>query len=110
MKPVTELAAYARQAVRDVGDPRERRDSEAEIYANLLARYDEELAAGLDHDQAVARCINEMGELGGLRSGLDQAHRRRFTPAAAALLICCVVGFLVLVLSLLWAVFSGLFF
>lgn len=112
MQTPREFTERARRACRYVVGRRARRDAEAELVDSLMSRYEDALAAGRSHDEAVADALAALGDPDTLAPEMEKASRVPLTPKVWGLIALVVIGTMlifVLLVNLLFLLVQGPF-
>lgn len=99
---VDELRRYAKKMASSINDPLERKETENEIYSNLLESYEEILETNPDKEEALRLTLHNFGEMEEVEGELKQAHIRKLNKkslgAILGFTLLLVVGLYVLLL------------
>lgn len=74
-----ELRQYAKQMASSITDPLERKETEKELYSNLLESYEELCKSHVNKQEALQLTLENFGEMEEVEEELKQAHIKKST-------------------------------
>lgn len=85
---------YIRSVTHQIDDREARKETKRELREHLTESYEEQIATGKSHEEAVLIALDNFGEAGGIGADLDKVHTRRLKVwqafIIAAVVIICI--------------------
>jgi len=100
MADIPEFRRYARLASQGIVRGAERRQTADELYDHATSLYDDAVADGTSHEQAVRDVLVRLGDPADVTDDLGSAHRPRVTASAVILIAVAVAGFIACLIGL----------
>ena len=100
MAEIPQFRRYAKTASQDIVAGRERRRTADELYDHASSLYDEAIAAGAAHEDAVSDVLARLSSPAAMSRDLGKAHRSPVSVRAILLIVIATVGFVVCLIGL----------
>jgi len=97
---IPEFRRYANTASQDIATGGERRRAADELYDHASSLYDDAVASGAAHEDAVAEVLARLNSPATMRRDLGKAHLARLTVPAVVGITLAVIGFVACLIAL----------
>lgn len=102
---MNELRQYAKRMARSINDPLERKETENELYSNLLEAYEELRKSHPNKKEALQLTLENFGEIEEVGEELKQAHIKKINKKS----LWAIVGFTMLIVIVLYSLLLIIF-
>ena len=100
MAEIPEFRRYAKAASQDIVTGKERRRTADELYDHASSLYDDAVASGATHEDAVAGVLSRLSSPAAIRRDLGKAHRAPVSVRAILLIVIATIGFIACLIGL----------
>jgi len=85
---------YVRRVTQQIDDKSARQETAREMREHLTESYDEQIAAGKPHEEAVLISLDNFGEAEGIGADLDRVHTPRFKLRQVFIIAAVIILFI----------------
>jgi len=100
---IHEFEKYIRRVTRLIDDRKAASEAALEMREHLTESYEEHIAEGKSHTEAVQLSLDQFGEAGSIGADLDKVHTPRFTWLQIIIIAAVVVLFISFIFGYFYA-------
>ena len=103
MMKIDAFERYIRRVTHQIDDRKARKETGQELREHLTESYEEQIAMGKPHEEAVRISLDNFGEARGIGADLDKIHTRRFKLWQVLIIAAAVIIFISFVFGYFYA-------